>query len=85
VGEWTEGEAARGAERLAVGAYVARVGLGVGAAEASKSGAFAVAAASPLEADCAVPSRTDGSEGVGPSMAHRRDSYFERIKDSILL
>lgn len=79
VGEWTEGEAGRGTERLAVGACVARVGLG--AVEASKSGAFA----SPLEADCAGPSRTDGSEGEGPSMAHRRDSYFERIKDSILL
>ena len=31
------------------------------------------------------PSRTLGSEGGGPSMAQRRDSYFDRMKDSILL
>lgn len=30
------------------------------------------------------PSRTDGSAGGGPSIAHRRDSYFDRTKDSIL-
>ena len=31
------------------------------------------------------PSKTDGSSGGGPSNAHRRDSYLERMKDSILL
>jgi len=31
------------------------------------------------------PSRTLGSGGGGPSFAHRRDSYLERMKDSILL
>lgn len=30
-------------------------------------------------------SRIDGSSGGGPSMAHRRDSYLERMKDSTLL
>ena len=30
-------------------------------------------------------SKIDGSEGTGPSIAHRRDSYFDRMKDSILL
>ena len=30
-------------------------------------------------------SRTLGSGGGGPSFAHRRDSYLERMKDSILL
>lgn len=30
-------------------------------------------------------SKPDGSAGGGPSMAHRRDSYFDRMKDSILL
>lgn len=33
----------------------------------------------------APSSRTDGSDGGGPSFAHLRDSYFERINDSILL
>lgn len=32
-----------------------------------------------------VSSRTEGSAGGGPSKAHRRDSYLERMKDSILL
>lgn len=84
----TEGEAGRGAERLAVGACVGREDIDVGAGEVSKSDAGSEAApgtASPLEVDCAGASRTDGSEGEGPSMAHRRDSYFERINDSILL
>jgi hypothetical protein len=31
------------------------------------------------------PSRALGSEGKGPSRAQRCDSYFDRIKDSILL
>jgi hypothetical protein len=31
------------------------------------------------------PSRTLGSEGGGPSRAQRRESYFDRMKDSILL
>lgn len=76
LGEWMEGEAGRGAERPAVGACVGW------ADDVSKSGGVAVAgAASSLEED----SRTDGSEGGGPSMAHRRDSYFERMNDSILL
>ena len=78
-----EGEAGRGTERLAVGACELRVEVGVGAV--SKSCAAAAGDASPLEAGWAGPSRTDGSEGGGPSLAHRRDSYFERIKDSILL
>jgi len=30
-------------------------------------------------------SRTDGSEGGGPSKAHLRDSYLDRMNDSILL
>lgn len=30
-------------------------------------------------------SKTDGSDGGGPSIAHRRDSYFDRMKDSTLL
>lgn len=30
-------------------------------------------------------SRTDGSVGGGPTNAHLRDSYFERMNDSILL
>ena len=30
-------------------------------------------------------SSVDGSDGGGPSIAHRRDSYFERMNDSILL
>jgi hypothetical protein len=38
----------------------------------------ACAAAPPFSSDL-------GSEGSGPSMAHRLVSYFERIKDSILL
>jgi hypothetical protein len=33
----------------------------------------------------AAPSSTDGSSGSGPSIAHRRDSYLERINESILL
>lgn len=32
-----------------------------------------------------LPSRVAGSEGGGPSKAQRRDSYFDRMKDSILL
>lgn len=31
------------------------------------------------------PSRMAGSEGGGPSRAQRRDSYFDRMNDSILL
>jgi hypothetical protein len=31
------------------------------------------------------PSSTLGSDGGGPSIAQRLDSYLERIKDSILL
>jgi hypothetical protein len=31
------------------------------------------------------PSSTDGSDGGGPSIAHRRDSYLERMNESILL
>ena len=31
------------------------------------------------------PSSTEGSRGGGPSIAQRRDSYFERMNDSILL
>lgn len=86
VGEWIEGEAGRGAERLAVGACVDRTGEGVDASVVSRSGAFtARVAVSPLDVDCAGPSRTEGSEGRGPSIAHRRVSYFERMKDSILL
>lgn len=35
---------------------------------------------------CTVPlSSTDGSVGGGPSIAQRRDSYFERMNESILL
>jgi hypothetical protein len=30
-------------------------------------------------------SKIDGSEGGGPSSAHLRDSYLERMNDSILL
>ena len=30
-------------------------------------------------------SSTDGSAGGGPSSAHLRDSYFERMNDSIFL
>ena len=30
-------------------------------------------------------SKLDGSDGTGPSMAHRRESYFVRMKFSILL
>jgi hypothetical protein len=30
-------------------------------------------------------SSMDGSAGGGPSIAQRRDSYFDRMKDSILL
>lgn len=30
-------------------------------------------------------SRVDGSEGGGPSRAHRLDSYFERMNESSLL
>lgn len=30
-------------------------------------------------------SRTEGSVGIGPSIAHRLDSYLDRMKDSILL
>lgn len=82
LGDWREGEAGRGAERLTVGAWVGRARVDVWDEPVSKSGA---AAASPLDADCAGPSRMDGSEGGGPSMAHRRVSYLERIKDSILL
>ena len=33
----------------------------------------------------APSSRIDGSEGGGPSRAHRRDSYLDRMKESILL
>ena len=42
------------------------------------AGGSAAGAGAPL-------SRTAGSEGGGPSIAQRRDSYFERMKDSILL
>lgn len=32
-----------------------------------------------------LDSNVEGSAGGGPSIAHRRDSYLERIKESILL
>ena len=32
-----------------------------------------------------LDSNVEGSAGGGPSTAHRRDSYLERIKESILL
>ncbi len=35
--------------------------------------------------EMAPSSSTDGSLGGGPSIAHRLDSYFDRMKDSILL
>jgi hypothetical protein len=35
--------------------------------------------------DAPPESRTDGSEGGGPSKAHLRDSYLDRMNDSILL
>ena len=38
------------------------------------------------EAGAEAPlSSMEGSVGGGPSKAHLRDSYFERMKDSILL
>ena len=52
---------------------------GVGTGESA--GVMVLACASVSSAD----SRIDGSKGGGPSRAHRRDSYFERMKDSILL
>ncbi len=55
---------------------------GVGAV----GGAMGAGAGVDSEVDAGVvPSRTEGSEGGGPSIAHLRDSYFERMKDSILL
>ena len=51
---------------------------GVGGCTAGGAGAAATGTSA------ASLSRTDGSAGGGPSIAHRRDSYFDRIKDSIL-
>lgn len=51
------------------------VGSGTGAGEGFE-------AISPMDDP---PSRMAGSEGGGPSSAQRRDSYFDRINDSILL
>jgi hypothetical protein len=59
------------------GFWFARTGVGseMGAGECSE-------AASPVDGPS---SRMPGSEGGGPSRAHRRDSYFDRMNDSILL
>lgn len=57
--------------------WLARTGVG----PVLGAGGDAVVAA---PAGC-PPSRTPGSEGGGPSRAQRRDSYFDRMKDSILL
>lgn len=59
---------------------------GAGAEDVVVGGAIGAGAGvdSAVEAGV-VPSRTEGSEGGGPSIAHLRDSYLERMKDSILL
>lgn len=49
----------------------------VGGVAEAEAGAGAAGAAAP-------PSRTAGSDGGGPSLAHRRDSYLLRMNDSIL-
>lgn len=44
-----------------------------------------VESSSSLSSSSPRSSRVEGSEGGGPSRAQRRDSYLERINDSILL
>lgn len=73
------GEAARRPEeRLCEARWLARVG-------ATTGGAGVGATAVGVEAGTAPESRTEGSEGGGPSMAQRRDSYLDRMNESILL
>jgi hypothetical protein len=55
------------------------VGL-TGGACSDEDGGWAVGGA-----ETSPESRTDGSSGRGPSIAHLFDSYFDRINDSILL
>ena len=57
---------------------------GVAVLEGTCGAAVAVGVEGVADPDDWVSS-VDGSEGGGPSIAHRRDSYFERMKDSILL
>lgn len=59
-----------------MGACVGREVEGDGRAGMTGAGTSSTAAPS---------SRTDGSEGGGPSFAHLRDSYLERMYESILL
>lgn len=69
------GEAGRGADRVCEGSREDGV---VDDGEGCVAGAG--------EGETPAPdSRTEGSVGGGPSIAHRRDSYLERMKDSILL
>lgn len=74
---WTvvSGEAGRGADRVCEGSREDGV---------DEDGEGCAADAEGAETP-APDSRTEGSAGGGPSIAQRRDSYLERIKDSILL
>lgn len=69
------GEAGRGAERVCEGSR------DDGLVEDEEDRA----AGAGEEETPAPDSRTEGSVGGGPSMAQRRDSYLDRMKDSILL
>ena len=78
---WRVTAAAERDDRLFVAVCVGRV-------EDTGEGVAAGGGAACVAAGCAAPeplSRTDGSAGGGPSSAHLRDSYLERMKDSILL
>lgn len=64
----------KGCVRDAPGAGAGAVAVGVGRVAASTGGAE----------DCTPDSRSAGLAGGGPSIAHLRLSYFDRMNDSIL-
>lgn len=66
------------AEKLFVAAWAARVGVGACCTGVAGADGGAGAEAASVES-------TEGSAGGGPSSAQRRDSYFERMNESILL
>lgn len=60
-------------------------GGGGGEIGATESDTAAVEDSAVEDSAAVVDSNVEGSAGGGPSIAHRRDSYLERMKESNLL
>ena len=60
-------------------------GADVCVGRAEVGGAVVAGVCDSAEVEDVPSSRMEGSSGGGPSRAQRRDSYFDRIYDSILL